>query len=122
MAATSQPGAVFSYAGQTGSPTQGFGKKLSVVGTSFDTNAFLLDGADINGVANVDVTLIKETVVPKMGENTKVQFRAEFFNVLNRANFGAPANNLYNSTGVQRSDAGVITTTNTLVRGNCNSL
>lgn len=68
------------------------------------------------GIANMDVTLIKETVLPKLGEKTKLQFRAEFFNLLNRPNFGPPANNLFTNTGAARSDAGLITSTNTSSR------
>lgn len=48
-----QTGAVFAEAGNTSSPTWGFGKKLSVVGTRYNANSFLLDGADINNVGNV---------------------------------------------------------------------
>ena len=48
-----QTGAVFAEAGDTASPTWGFGKKLAVVGTRFNANSFLLDGADINNVGNV---------------------------------------------------------------------
>jgi len=39
------------------------------------------------GVANVDLSLAKNTAV---GEYVNVQFRAEFFNIFNRANFGLP--------------------------------
>jgi hypothetical protein len=48
-----QAGAVFAEAGDTASPTWGFGRKLAVVGTRFNANSFLLDGADINNVGNV---------------------------------------------------------------------
>jgi hypothetical protein len=39
------------------------------------------------GVANVDLAVTKNTAV---GEYVNVQFRAEFFNIFNRANFGLP--------------------------------
>ena len=39
---------------------------------------------------NVDVSLMKETAL--RGDTTKLQFRAEFFNVFNIVNFGLPAN------------------------------
>jgi hypothetical protein len=39
------------------------------------------------GLQNLDFSLVKNTSVTKLSESFKVQFRAEFFNVLNRANF-----------------------------------
>jgi hypothetical protein len=38
-----------------------------------------------------DFSLVKDTAVPMAGEHASVQFRAEIFNILNRANFGMPA-------------------------------
>ena len=49
-------------------------------------------------------------------ESTNLEFRTEFFNVLNRANFGPPANNLFNAAGARVDTAGVISTTNTTSR------
>jgi hypothetical protein len=45
-----QPGAVYTDAGAD-SAVQGFGRKLSVTGTRFNQNVFLLDGADINDMS-----------------------------------------------------------------------
>jgi len=42
------------------------------------------------GFHNFDISLVKET--PLGSEAVKLQFRAEFFNVLNLVNFGLPAN------------------------------
>ncbi|OFW35304.1 MAG: hypothetical protein A3J28_16670 [Acidobacteria bacterium RIFCSPLOWO2_12_FULL_60_22] len=42
------------------------------------------------GLANLDLTLAKDTRLPFLGENGKLVFRAEIFNILNRANFGVP--------------------------------
>jgi len=42
------------------------------------------------GLANVDLSLYKNFAIPKISESFKVQFRAEFFNVLNHPNFGPP--------------------------------
>jgi len=42
------------------------------------------------GLANVDFSLFKNFLVPKISEGFKVQFRAEFFNILNHANFAPP--------------------------------
>jgi Carboxypeptidase regulatory-like domain/TonB-dependent Receptor Plug Domain/TonB dependent receptor len=42
------------------------------------------------GLGNLDLSLYKNFPIRKISESASVQFRAEFFNVLNRANFGAP--------------------------------
>ncbi len=47
-----QAGATFSETGNTTSPTFGYGRKLSIVGTRYTANSFLLDGADINNISN----------------------------------------------------------------------
>jgi hypothetical protein len=46
------------------------------------------------GLFNLDFSMVKNTKIPKISENFNVQFRAEFFNILNRANFAPPVNNL----------------------------
>lgn len=46
------------------------------------------------GLINVDFSMVKNTKVPKISENFNVQFRAEFFNILNHPNFAPPVNNL----------------------------
>jgi hypothetical protein len=43
---------------------------------------------------NLDFSMVKNTKISKISENFTVQFRAEFFNILNRANFAPPVNNL----------------------------
>lgn len=68
------------------------------------------------GIANVDITFIKSTPIPVLGEAGNLQFRAEFFNLFNRANFGVPAFNLFDQTGRPRSNAGEITDTRTTSR------
>ena len=42
------------------------------------------------GLANLDFSLAKDTPLPFLGESGKLEFRAEFFNILNRANFSTP--------------------------------
>jgi len=42
------------------------------------------------GLGNLDLSLYKNFALRKISESASLQFRAEFFNVLNRANFGAP--------------------------------
>jgi hypothetical protein len=43
------------------------------------------------GLFNVDFSVMKNDYVPSISESFNVQFRAEMFNVLNRANFAPPA-------------------------------
>ena len=64
------------------------------------------------GVANFDFSLVKST---NIGERTKIQFRAEFFNIFNRTNFGLPNRQAFRSSG-PNSCFGTITTTNTTNR------
>jgi hypothetical protein len=67
------------------------------------------------GFADLDTSLSKTTRVPKVSEQFAVQFRAEFFNVLNHPNFGAPATGLFvagaNGGGNPNPTAGRITAT-----------
>ncbi|MBI4460566.1 MAG: TonB-dependent receptor [Acidobacteria bacterium] len=64
----------------------------------FDPTAFALQPAGFlgnagrnilrgPGLANLDFSLVKDTTLGFLGESGKLQFRAEFFNLLNRANF-----------------------------------
>jgi Carboxypeptidase regulatory-like domain len=46
------------------------------------------------GLFNLDYSMVKNTKIPKISEAFNVQFRAEFFNVLNHANFAPPIDNL----------------------------
>jgi hypothetical protein len=70
------------------------------------------------GVTNFDFSLIKNTYVPKISESFNVQFRAEFFNILNHANFQLPGDNLdvLNQNGTRTSGAGVLDSTSTTSR------
>jgi len=51
------------------------------------------------GLGNWDFSLVKDTAFPILGEQGSVQFRAEFFNVLNHTNFGMPAGTLFTGSG-----------------------
>ncbi|MDA2933726.1 TonB-dependent receptor [Acidobacteria bacterium AH-259-D05] len=68
------------------------------------------------GVTTFDFSLMKDFAIPQWGEGAKVQFRAEFFNIFNRANFGLPGERLFDRRGKIRSTAGEITTTETTSR------
>ena len=60
------------------------------------------------GLFNIDMSVIKDTHVAKFGENFNIQFRAEFFNILNRTNFSAPTDNIDNMDPLQVDSFGVI--------------
>ena len=66
----------------------------------------------IPGVATVDFSMVKKTA---LAEGTELQFRAEIFNIFNRANFGQPTEVLFRSSGSRRT-AGRITSTTTTSR------
>ncbi|MBI4483068.1 MAG: TonB-dependent receptor [Acidobacteria bacterium] len=70
----------------------------------------------VPGVATVDVSLMKNVRIGALGESGALQFRAEFFNLFNRPNFGIPARNLFDREGRPRSNAGEITSTRTTSR------
>ena len=65
------------------------------------------------GVVMVDLSLTKKT---NLTETVQFQFRAEFFNILNRANFGTPASILFDGSGNRVAGAGRIRTTTTTSR------
>lgn len=91
----------------------------------FDPNAFIqpLPGTYGNagrnilqgpGLAETDMSLAKKLAI---SERWDVQFRAEFFNVLNHTNFNTPNPVVYASaTGAPSPTAGVITATSTTSR------
>jgi hypothetical protein len=60
------------------------------------------------GLFNVDLSLIKDNHIPKFGENFNIQFRAEFFNILNRTNYSAPTDNIITMDPLQVDNFGVI--------------
>jgi Carboxypeptidase regulatory-like domain len=66
------------------------------------------------GLFNADFSLVKNTYIRRISEGFNVQFRAEFFNVLNHTNFAPPpASNLtaFDSNGVPVSTYGQLTNT-----------
>jgi len=67
------------------------------------------------GISNLDFSLFKNNAVRRISENFNVQFRAEFFNVFNRANFSSPVDNrtIFDQNGTSISSAGLITSTQT---------
>ena len=75
----------------------------------------------IPGVAQFDFSLVKNT---RLGEAANLQFRAEFFNLFNRANFGDPETRLFlagptstsPTTPLRAGSPGRITSTTTTAR------
>jgi hypothetical protein len=65
------------------------------------------------GLFTVDALLVREV---KLKGSSRLSFRAEVFNLLNRANFGLPRNKLFNATGQIPATIGLITTTATSSR------
>lgn len=72
-------------------------------------------GAVIPGVS----VIIKNLDLPRVSEQFHLQFRAEIFNILNRANFAVPPQtnlDLYDSNGNIIGNVGRLTTTSTSSR------
>src|SRR5437588_5699165 len=67
------------------------------------------------GLLNFDLSVVKNNYVKRVSDAFNVQFRAEFFNVFNRANFAPPLDNrnIFDATGAPISNAGLITSTQT---------
>ncbi|PYU21038.1 MAG: hypothetical protein DMG30_18935 [Acidobacteria bacterium] len=68
------------------------------------------------GLMNLDFSVFKNNSIKRISESFNVQFRAEFFNVLNRANFALPSvalfrTDMFDSTGTPSPTAGVLTST-----------
>ena len=72
------------------------------------------------GLMNLDFSVFKNNRVPRISETFNAQFRAEFFNVLNRANFSVPVTpdntDIFDSTGAPTGVAGALTSTTTTAR------
>lgn len=73
------------------------------------------------GLVNLDFSLIKNNYVRRISENFNVQFRAEVFNILNRANFAVPDlgsgnDDIFDGSGAVNPTAGLLTSTTTDAR------
>ena len=77
------------------------GRQLGTPDLYFDPCAFTIPAAGFLGtagrsilrgpsLANLDFSLVKDTAIKYFGESGKLEFRAEFFNILNHANFSLP--------------------------------
>jgi outer membrane receptor protein involved in Fe transport len=67
------------------------------------------------GLSDLDFSIFKNN---RISERFNVQFRAEFFNILNRANFQVPTvpTDIFDSTGAPNASAGQLTSTTTTSR------
>ncbi len=90
---------------------------------SFPAPATVLGNAGRNslsgpGLLELDSAVHRDFSLRSISETAKLQFRAEVFNVTNRANFEPPLPNnaLYDSKGTPLATAGVITSTATTSR------
>jgi hypothetical protein len=81
----------------------------------FDPRAFVLQASGTLGntgrnafigpnLRTFDLAAVKNTRLPKLGENTRLQFRVEVFNLLNRANFGTPVVQAFAGTPLANND------------------
>jgi hypothetical protein len=70
------------------------------------------------GLLNFDFSLFKNNYIKRILDRFNAQFRAEFFNILNHANFAPPLDNrnIFDSTGQPVANAGLITSTQTSSR------
>jgi carboxypeptidase family protein/TonB-dependent receptor-like protein len=70
------------------------------------------------GLVNVDFSLFKNNYITRISEAFNIQFRAEFFNIINHPNFQAPINHsaLFNADGSPAPGAGAIDSTSTASR------
>ena len=67
------------------------------------------------GLLNLDFSVFKNNYIKRISDAFNVQFRAEFFNILNRTNFAPPLDNrnIFDSGGHSIASAGLITSTQT---------
>jgi hypothetical protein len=72
------------------------------------------------GLTDLDFSIFKNNPIPRISEAFNVQFRAEFFNLLNHANFAMPDTptntDIFDSTSSPNSAAGLLTSTTTAAR------
>jgi hypothetical protein len=74
------------------------------------------------GLTNLDFSVFKNNYIKRISENFNIQFRAEFFNILNHANFNQPElstgnTDMFDSTGtLSVPSAGLLNSTTTDAR------
>ena len=90
---------------------------------AFPSPSTLLGNAGRNslvgpGLSNLDFSIFKNNRITRISEGFNVQFRAEFFNILNHTNFAPPSarRTLFAVNGTPVTGAGQVTTTQTTSR------
>jgi hypothetical protein len=72
------------------------------------------------GTSNLDFSVFKNNYIRRISENFNAQFRAEFFNILNRTNFAQPDTtkntDIFDASGHPTGATGLITSTSTTSR------
>ena len=72
------------------------------------------------GTSILDFSVFKNNPIKRISETFNVQFRAEFFNILNHANFALPVTpdntDIFDSSGAPTGVAGLLTSTTTTAR------
>jgi hypothetical protein len=70
------------------------------------------------GLISLDSSVFKNNRIKRISDTFNIQFRAEFFNVLNHTNFAPPLDdrNIFDSNGNPIGNAGLITSTQTTSR------
>ncbi|HUY14593.1 MAG TPA: TonB-dependent receptor [Terriglobia bacterium] len=72
------------------------------------------------GTSDLDFSVVKNNPIRRISENFNVQFRVEFFNILNRPNFAVPITpdntDIFNSAGIPTGATGLLTSTTTSSR------
>jgi len=70
------------------------------------------------GLINLDFSVFKNNYIKRISDSFNVQFRAEFFNIINHTNFAPPLDkrNVFDSKGHPVGDAGLIISTQTTSR------
>ncbi len=89
----------------TGNPNQWFNPScfaLPPVGVPGNARRTSIPGPNFN---DLDFSLMKDTKVSKVSESFEVQFRAEFFNILNHTNFALPSNKIFTSAAIANPNA-----------------
>ena len=89
-------------------------------GTLGDASRGLLRGP---GLTQWDFSLVKDTALPFLGERSRLEFRAEIFNILNHANFAMPSGTVFAGSTTEHgalsespvATAGLITTTSNVL-------
>ena len=117
-----------SFGTTAGCPGVAAGQALGTASLWFDPCAFSLQpmgflgnaGRNIltgPGFANLDFSAVKDTHIPKLGEQGLLEFRAEIFNILNHANFAfSPISNadrvVFSGTAVNGAAGQMVATAN----------